>query len=786
MDRHHDIIRQGLADRYRLIRELGRGGMATVFLAEDLRHRRPVAIKVLDPATAQQLGAERFLREIETAARLNHPNILPLHDSGQVRGADGSGPYSYYVMPFVEGESLRDRLSREKQLPVEDALRIAGEVAAALSHAHEHGVVHRDVKPENILLREGHAVVSDFGIARAVTAAGGDRLTRTGLAVGTPTYMSPEQVASSDVDPRMDVYSLGCVLYEMLAGDPPYAASTPQAVLARKLAEPAPSLRIVRDAVPPAVERAVAKALARTPADRFPTAADFAAALEDAVARPEGGPRSRRRLAVVAGVAVLVLLTGWWAFQAVAPADAAIRSLAVLPFENLSGDPDQEYFVAGMHDALIGELGAAVPLRIISRRSVMRYRGSDMSVPEIARELNVDGVIEGSVRRSGDTVHMRVQLMRVLREEENLWTATYERRVHDVASIHRDVTHVVAQRLRVALSAAYDARAARRRDIDPDVYEAYLRGMHLLSQPVVEERYRGIEYLHGAVQRDPGNARAYAGLALGYASLGHDDALVPDALPRARAAALRAATLDPELAEAQAALAEVMIYYERDWERAEEAFERALDLNPSLAMTHYHYSWFLLLFDRVEEAIAAHLRAQELDPLTVVHTSDLGTLYAWIGRGEDALTEARRSLERNPDAFRGLYALGVACTENGLEEEAIAAHRRLAAVNPRWQWPLGVTYARFGRTAEAREIAAELESSPPSTWNAFGLAILHAALGDSDAAFRWLDYEQPHAWLPWIRLWPDFRPLRADPRFAELLRRYRLPPVEALQTVALD
>jgi TolB-like protein/tRNA A-37 threonylcarbamoyl transferase component Bud32 len=773
-----DRLERALAERYRVERELGRGGAAIVYLAADRKHGRRVAIKVLKPELAQAIGAERFLREIEIAARLSHPNILPLYDSGT---ADG---LLYYVMPVVERESLRERLDRERQLALDDAVQVARQVASALAYAHAQGVVHRDIKPANILLHAGQAMVSDFGIARAIGEAGGDRLTETGLVVGTPAYMSPEQASGElTIDARSDVYSLGCVLYEMLAGDPPFSGSTPQAILARKSVEPPPRLRVVRDTVPPAIEEAVTKALAKVPADRFATAAHFSNALERALTTweiPVDVHPRRRRVAVLGAAATVgLVLTGaiWWA-ASTRPGPlgtAPLRSVAVLPFENLSGDSTQEYFAAGMHDALIGELSQIGALRVISRRSVMRYQRSDKSVPEIARELDVDGVVEGTVLRSGDSVRIQVKLIEARPEERNLWGHGFERDLSDVTSMHGAVAQAIARELGVRLTPDQRARLASTRRVDPATYEAYLRGMFYVNKPGRENKQRGVALLHDAVDKNPGDAAAYAGLALGYAALGHGPAAQADAWPRARAAALRAVTLDSTLAEAHAALAEVRMYYEWDWAGAERAFQRALELNPNLAMAHYHYAWYHALFGRVDEAIAEHKRAEELDPLTPGHTAWLGTLYAMKGRHEDAAAEAQRALELSPDFPPGLLVLGRAYRDRGMHQQAIQTHERLAAVEPAWRWELGVTYAKAGRQGDARKILADLEAEKPTPWRAYALTNLYTALGDKDNAFRALAYEPHHAFVPWVRGASWAAPLRRDPRFEQFLRRLNFP-----------
>ena len=409
-------LQPALADRYAVERELGQGGMARVFLAQDLKHHRPVAIKVLRPELAAALGAERFLREIETAARLTHPHILPLHDSGEVSGC------LYYVMPYIAGESLRERLQREQQLPLDDALRIAREVADALSYAHSQGVVHRDIKPENILLEAGHAVVSDFGIARAVSAAGGDKLTETGIALGTPAYMSPEQSTGElALDARSDVYSLGCVLYELLAGEPPFTGPTAQAILAKRLTNPVPPLRTVRDRVPEQVEEAISKALAKSPADRFTTAAQFADAISETATQP--GPAALRlpRMRIAAGVAgVLLLLGAAWAIVRTLSGPAAPvspTSVAVLPF-SVRGSESFSYLVEGIVDLLSRNLDGAEDLRSIDPGTVLTAaaRSGGPGAPDqergraIARRVGAGLYVLGSVHAVGGRLRMQATL----------------------------------------------------------------------------------------------------------------------------------------------------------------------------------------------------------------------------------------------------------------------------------------------------------------------------------------------------------------------------------------
>jgi serine/threonine-protein kinase len=426
-----------LSDRYRIERELGAGGMATVYLAEDLKHHREVAVKVLRPELAAALGADRFHREIEIAAQLTHPHILALHDSGEAEG------FLYYIMPHVEGESLRQRLNRETQLPIDEALRFTEQVALALDYAHRHDVIHRDIKPENILLHEGEAMVTDFGIALAVKAAGGERLTDTGFSLGTPAYMSPEQVVGDrDVDGRSDIYSLACVLYEMLAGDPPFIASSQRAVLAKHMTDPAPPITTVRSSVPLPIAATLTKALGKAPADRFDSAKAFSEALsaEAKEAEPE------------------------------------IKSIVVLPFENLSPEPDNDYFADGLTEELITDLSQIGELRVVSRTSAMMLKGACKSIQSIAQEVAVQYALEGTVRKAGNSLRVTAQLIDA-RADAHIWAGKFSGTLEDVFDIQEKVSREIVDALKVELSPDEAERIAARPVDNVAAYDSYIRAV---------------------------------------------------------------------------------------------------------------------------------------------------------------------------------------------------------------------------------------------------------------------------------------------------------------------
>jgi TolB-like protein len=449
-----------------------------------------------------------------------------------------------------------------------------------------------------------------------------------------------------------------------------------------------------------------------------------------------------------------------------------MERLAVLPLTSLSVNGEEDYLVQGVHEALIAEL-AQLDIPVIARATMQQYGDAGKSIREIARELNVDGVIEGSVSRTGDTLAIAARLYDGSSERE-VWSASYDGDLPNVVGLYRGFTRAIADAIRLQITPEDAARLASAATVEPAVYEAYLRGMYHLNQSTPEHFEQALRYFEQAVSENPADALAYAGLAFAYVTLGHGPAPPPGEWQRARAAAERAVRLQPELAEGWAVLADVKTYFEWDWANAERAFHRANELNPSLPMNHYHHAWYLVMHGRVDEALAAHRRAQALDPLTPLHTVWIPGVYLYSGQPEKALAEARRLADDYPDNATLLFVLGRSAAFVGEFEEAVAAHERAVAVNPAWRAALGHTYALAGRNADARRILAELEAEPPSSWNAIGIADLQTALGNFDEAFRWLDYEPAHGWLPWSRVNPALEPLHADPRFEALLRRMNL------------
>jgi serine/threonine-protein kinase len=740
-----------IADRYRILEEIGRGGAATIYLAEDLKHGRQVAMKVLRPARGDGYEPQRFLREIRIAARLAHPQILPLHDSGECDGL------LYFVMPYAGCETLRDRLAREGQLPIDVALRIVRAVSSALSYAHRHGVVHRDIKPENILLHEGEPVIADFGVATALSASGWENsyVTDSGFTVGTPSYMSPEQAsAEPTLDGRSDQYSLACVLYEMLAGEPPFTGTGARATMARHAIEAPASVRVRRPNVPAAVERALGRALAKSPGERFATMAEFAEALVAPV--PEIIP--------VAGAGTI----------------REARTIAVLPLVNASADPENEYLSDGITDELIIALSKVEGLHVASRTSVFALKGLREDVRDLGARLNVSAILEGTVRRAGNRLRVTVHLTGVA-DGRTLWSEGYDRELQDVLALQDEIAGTIVATLRATLLRDLGEAPSIRHAANPHAYHLYLKGRYWWNRRTQAAVAEGIKYFEQAIAEDPEYALAYTGLADSFALQTDYRALpVQEGMERARAMARKALALDDTLAEAHTSLAWVSFIYDWDWAAAGAEFDRAIRLNPGYSVARQWHSWFLVAMGRTAAALAEGRRAIELDPASVSIRRSMGWLYYYARDYEASLEHLRRALEMNPTAEENHRLLGLTYLQLGKYDEAAAAFREAVASsdNPaRSNADLGAVSAIKGKTAEASAVLEGLRKEAVERYvSPVAFATLHAALGQTDEAFEWLDraYADRRGWLAYLRVEPRLDGLRADPRFAQLLDRMRL------------
>jgi eukaryotic-like serine/threonine-protein kinase len=787
-------LQAALGDRYTVGRELGRGGMATVYLARDERHRRDVAVKVVHPELASvvgsSLGGRRFQREIEIAAQLNHPHILPLYDSGAASG------HLYYIMPFVDGESLRSRLAREGPLSIDAAIRLLRDVTRALAHAHRHGVVHRDIKPENILLnRDGDALVADFGVAKALAAAVGSderqaqqSLSTIGLVLGTPAYMAPEQaLGDAALDHRADLYALGLVAYEVLAGAPPFSGRSVQELTTAHLTKPPIPITDVRPEVPPALGNLTMALLSKAPADRPQDATQVLRALEDVNATTGSSAvdrrmssRARRWMGIGLGVSVLlVIATVTLVFIRTRsdPTTPESPSIAVLPFVSTSGNPDDEPFTDGLTDELIAALSRVPTLRVVARTSTFALKGKNLPLRTIADTLHVNVLLEGTVRRDGERLKVVTQLVDA-RDTRVIWSDTYDRDRRDVFVVQEQIARAIATALSVRLAASDKPVRAARPTEDFEAYQLYQKGRYFYSTRRRAELHRAVQYFVEATQRDPGFARAYAGLADAYTALGVLGFEQPhDVFPKSRAAAERAIALDANLGDAHGALAHELFTYEWNWKGAEESFRKALTLDPNSAQVKFAYAAFLQGQGRWEEALTQLRAMREIDPLAPLGLMS-GRVYVNSGRPDEAIRDLGETLELNPRSEVALQLLGHAYLQKGMNDQAIDAFRRAAALSGvRDSAHLAYGYAVTGRRADAKRLVEMLVASDGSRYvPPFHIALAYAGLGDKDAAFRWLEraYNEHASFMDGVKVTPGLNVLHSDPRFAALLKRMNL------------
>ncbi len=688
--------------------------MATVYLAQDRKHDRVVALKVLHSDLAANLGPERFLREIKLAARLNHPHILPLFDSGE---ADA---FLYYVMPYVEGESLRERLDREKQLPVHEAVHHAKAIASALDYAHRQGVVHRDIKPENVMLYEGEAMVMDFGIAKAVSSASSDTITQTGMMVGTPAYVSPEQAAGEQgLDGLSDQYSLACVLYEMLAGERPFDGETAAAVMTKRFTGAAKALRTVRSSIPEHVERAVSKAMSTDPKGRFTSAALFASSLGSEI------------LATPSDTATVP--------QAVV---SAAKSIAVLPFANMSADPENEYFTEGMAEELINALSKIQSLRVASRTSSFVFKGKSEDIGEIGRKLKVSTVLEGSVRKIGNKLRIGAQLINVA-DGYQLWSGKFDRDMEDVFAIQDEISQAIFDALRVILSEGEKKAIERDRSVNVQAYEYYLRGRQFIHQ----WSRSGLEYarqmFRRAIEIDPDYALAYAGLADSCSLLYMNCDAREQNLTQGNAASRRALELGPDLAEAHLSSGLAHSLSMRFTE-AEREFEFAMKLDPKLFEAVYHFGRARFAQGELAEAAKLFERACVLRPEDFQAANFLAQCYVGLGKHEESVAMHHKALsliadrlELNPDDARACQ-LGAAIAARLDNKE------------------MGKDYARRALTI-----------NPDDPLLLYNIACMYSLLGESDEALNCLEksVDKGYGQKDWVEHDSDLNSLRELPRF---------------------
>ena len=805
-------LQNALAGAYVIERELGGGGMSHVFLATERQLDRKVVVKLLPPDLAAGVSLERFHREIQLVARLQNPHIVPVIAAGEADGVP------FFTMPFVEGRSLREMLSSETPVSVTDGVNILRDVATALGYAHERGIVHRDIKPDNVLLSGGAAVVTDFGVAKAISsareataaAAPGGSLTQIGFSLGTPMYMAPEQAAADpNTDHRADIYSFGTMAYELFAGHAPFAGRTPAALLAAQITETPPLLSTVRPDAPVPLVELIRRCLEKDPAKRPQNASEIIRALDQALASSGAAalgitaqpPRARTRPIVLAVSFAVVFVVATITSLLISrrggdgtAAAATPRSIAVLPLENAGGSDSDRYFSEGITDELTSALGKVPGLRVASRTSVFALRGKGMDAQEIAKTLKVSSILEGTIRRSGDRLRVTAQLTNA-RDGLALWSDRYEREMKDVFEVQDDIAGSIVDALKMQLAPSATAQpagaqggAARSGTEDLAAYDLYLRGRYFWHQRGNDALQRAAGYFQQAIDRDPKFARAHAGLAdvLGLLPI-YGSTPADSAFPLARKAAERALELDSTLAEAHTTLG-LILKSTGEWNAATTEFRRGIALDSNYATGHQWYAEVLIITGRVRQAIVELERAHGLDPLSPVINAELGYTLGLAGRYRDGAIAGRRAIALDSTLWIGHAFLAYTHLFSGDYAAAVSGFERAVrlgqGIDP-LAGTLAYALARAGRADSARKVLLPIEQRANDDGSPIAVSMGYAGLGERDASLAWLEraVQQKDPWLYAMSInAPVFDSIRGDPRFAEAAKRMGLDPAVMRKT----
>jgi len=770
------------ADRYEILEELGKGGMGEVYRVKDKTLSEEMALKVLKPEIAADKDIiERFKNELKLARKIGHRNVCRMYDLNEEEETP------YITMEYVKGEDLKSFIRKKEKLKEEEVIAIGKQVCEGLTEAHRLGVVHRDLKPQNIMIdKDGDTKVMDFGIARSVEAPG---VTQSGVMIGTPDYMSPEQAEGEEADQRSDIYALGVILYEMVTGSVPFRGDTAFSVaLKHKTKLPSDPKKLNPD-ISDDLSRLILICMEKDKERRYQTAGELLSELDKI---EKGIPIAvriplRRKLEIkwrsvllYGGVPLLLILLIVAGLSLLTGQREVVDSIAVLPLENLSGDPDQEYFADGMTDALIAELGKIRALRVISRQSVMQYKGSTKPMPEIARELNVDGVVEGSVLLSGHRVRITAQLIEA-RKDRHLWSDNYEGDLRDVLLLQSDVARAIAREVKITVTQEEQARLTSAAKVNPEAYQLYLKGNFFLEKLTPEGIQRSFEHFQQAIKIDPNCAWAYRGIAYYFVMLGFYNFLSPkESFPKAKEAVEKALELDDSLAEAHESLVAIKLYYDRDWMGAERASKRAIELNPNSAGAHLTYGQYLTVVGKHDEAFAEGKRALELNPLSLRSAAGLAGSFMMARQYDQAIEEYQRILEKAPNYWEPRVWLALIYMQKEMYNEAVAAIQngmKLFREAPPMIPAAASVYASLGKREEAKELLDELiELSKKRYVSPLWIALIFKSLGQNDQAFEWLEkaYEERDNWLIYFKVTPFFDSLRSDDRYAALLKKMGL------------
>jgi eukaryotic-like serine/threonine-protein kinase len=789
---------------YRIVSLLGKGGMGEVYLGEDTTLGRKVALKLLPAVfTSDRERLRRFEQEARAVSALNHPNIITIHEIGQV--LTEAGGMRYLVTEYIEGETLRQRTEREP-LILSRALDIAVQVASALAAAHAAGITHRDIKPENVMVRpDGLVKVLDFGLAKLREERAGEQgsgragepasvaptpphSTDPGMVIGTVGYMSPEQVRGEEAGARSDIFSFGCVLYEMVTGERAFARQTAAETMAAILRDEAPEIAASDKDLPHELERVIRHCLEKNPAERFQSARDLGFALRDmlsgsSLVKSVSAPSKAHAHPAVWLAAALALLLLSVALYLFTGRGKTIDSLAILPFANASANPDAEYLSDGIAESIISSLSQLPRLRVMARSTVLRYKGQEIDPRKVGRDLHVDAVLTGNLIQRGETLIIKMELVKV-EDGSQLWGEQYQRKFSGVLAMQAEIAKQISEKLRLKLTGEEQHRLTKVYTDNAEAYQLYLKGRYYWNRRTPESLNKSIEYFQQAADKDPNYALAYVGLADSYSLLGSPvgGGSPREKFPKAKAAALKALELDDTLAEAYASLVIVRLRYDWDWLVAEREIKRAIELNPNYSMTHLMYADYLRVMGRSDEAIAEIKRAQELEPLSLNTNAVVGVHFYFARQYDQAIEQCQKTLDLDPNFAQAHLFLGWAYVQKARYEEAIAAAKKASSLSPsdlRTVSALGHAYAVSGQTSEAVNILDQLkELSRQRYISPHDMAIIYTGLGEKEQAFAWLDKAYAdRSWpLPLLKFDPRFDSLRSDPRFADLVRRIGLAP----------
>jgi len=767
---------------YKILEKLGEGGMGVVYLAEDTKLERKVAIKFLPRhVAANEEEKQRFVIEAKAAAALNHSNIATIHN---IEEADNE---IFIVMEYIQGQELKDiiRARRAVPLPVDDVISYATQIGEGLQAAHKKGIVHRDIKSANIMVtEEGKVKIMDFGLAKV---RGGAQVTKVGTTIGTAAYMSPEQARGEEADHRSDIWSFGVVLHEMLTGQFPFGGDYDQAVIYAILNEQPH----YSDELPENCKPILEKALEKDPDKRYQQIEELLSDLtliakgEELVGKRSGpkGKRSLKQSYPYAGIAIVAVViaavTFFWPFGV---DTQTIDSIAVLPLENLSGDPSQEYFADGMTEALIMDLSKIRNLKVISRTSVMQYKDIKKPLPQIADELGVKAVIEGSVIREGDQVRISAQLIEAA-TDKHLWAESYDRNMTNILSLQREIALAIASQIKVVLSPEEEKSLKAAEVIDPKAHESYLKGLHHLRKDIESDYLKSISYFNDATKVTPTYALAYVGIADAYQRMASSGYMATaDGYPKAIAAVNRALELEPELNEAHLALARIKFVLEWDWEGAEREFLKVLEQNPSSAKGHERYAIYLTMMGRFDESLRHILLARELDPLSEWINNNVGWIYFLQRKYAQSLDQYKKTLEMYPDfnmSHREISAVYAVTGKSKLAIESAETAVKLSNNDPYALSYLGMIYAMVGEHGKAEAINQQMiERSKTKAIPLYELAMTYHLLGNNDMAFQYLEqtYKEKSGWAFIIKVDPMADKLRLDPRYEPFVRKMGLEP----------